>query len=130
MDRRPRRQVRPKKKSSPQGQENSGPNVPRTRDDREEDDERYMKHEEDIIIDNIVGKELKKLEKRNQKERELREAERQRIIAENIAAEEEELEKEELIQNIPRLHKLRKKTKSVHKSKSMKKSRTRKHKTL
>ena len=130
----PRSRRHPKKKTSPQGQENIGTNIHRTRQDIEDDAEAYADREFTEIISNL-GKELRENEKKRKRLQEQKDAERERIIAENLAAEEEERQKEELIEMMPS-PKLRKKTKSLShkKSKSMSKSkrlsRTRKHKSV
>jgi hypothetical protein len=116
-----RRQVRPKKKKSPQGQENMDSNVRKTPRSRAYALGEYELHEGNIILTNLrkaeealdrAAETLKK-KKENAKKFDLWWAQMQR---------------EDMIDDMPSIPKLRNKTKSV--PKSIKKSKTRKHKTI
>ena len=116
-----RRQVRPKKKSSPQGQENIEPNVRKSHRSRAYALGEYELHEGNMILTNL----------RKAEEALDRAAERLKKKKENDKKFDEwraQMEREDMIEDMPSIPKLRKKTRSV--PKSIKKSKTRKHKTL
>jgi hypothetical protein len=123
------RRVRPKKKTSPQGQENMSTNA-MDEDDREDAAARYQ-HRELVEIRVNADKALKKAEEAYEaaklKADELHKNARA-MSHEEYKRKMAQLERREMLQDMPSLPKLRKKTKSV--PKSVRSKRTRKHKTL
>ena len=118
-----RRRVRPKKKS-PQGQENMNPNARKSHRSRANALARYDLYEHNIIDDNELRAEEAE-EARYEAERLKKKKENDKKFDEWRA----QMEREDMIEDMPSIPKLRKKTRSVPKSMKSK-SRTRKHKTL
>jgi hypothetical protein len=120
------RQVRPKRKSSPQGEENMPANVKMTQEDRADAAYAYRLRELNEIKDNalLALKKAKEAAAAATAAAE-RPAPRSKGHIERVWA---QMERDEMIRDMPSLPKLRKKTRSVTKSK--RRSRTRKHKTL
>ncbi len=118
------RQVRPKKKTSPQGQENQASNVVMDEEDREYSARAYD-HRELAEISKNAQKALKKAQEAyeiaKKKAEPMSYEEYKRMVAHR--------EHKKMLSNMPSLPKLRKKTKSLSKTKT-KTRRTRKYKTL
>lgn len=118
------RQVRPKKKTSPQGQENMPANVKMTQEDRADAEHAYRLRE----LDEVKGNALLALKKAKEAAAAATAAaERPKLSKGHLERLWAQMEREEMLREMPSVPKLRKKTRSVTKSRS---KRTRKHKTV